>query len=703
MSFSSTILRTSTVITLAAGGALPAAQTPAQPARDQQQPPIRRQANYVRVDVYPTKDGKPVLDLRAEDFQVFENDAPQAVSDFEHVVVTSAGPQSQRTDPGSVDLARQASANPRARVFVIFLDAKHVTIEGSWRIREPLVRLIDRILGPDDLVALMTPEMAPSQMTLARKTEVVEGGLRNAWPWGTRHTLHEDEKEAFYKSCYPPTPAEAAAGEHTSWLAKEMIARRAELLSLEALSDLVAHVGDLREERKAVLAVTEGWLLHRPSSEMMRMRDKYDIPGPDPIGVGAGGKIRSRETIDAAGGTTLYECNTDRMRLAQIDNDHFLRLIIDRANRANTSFYPVDPRGLAVFDNPIGPDRPPPLQVDHAMLRTRLEAMHTLAVGTDGLAVTTSNDLDLGLKRIADDLTSYYLLGYYTTNTKLDGGYRRISVRVKRPGVDVRARRGYRAPTEEEVRAARAAAEAEPVSAEAEAIAAARGALDRIRPDARFRLHAAPFAADGAVSIVWVAGELQAPPAGDPWTRGGIADIDVAAGGTTATARATLGPGERTFLVPVTLAKPAGDGTLQIRARLTGAEPDAARLVDSIQVPASAAAHIPLLFRRGPATGNRWLPAATFLFSRTERVRVEIPVARPAAAAAGRLIDRAGQATPVPVAVAARTDEAGRHWITADVTLAPLGAGDYTIEVDPGATSAAASSSKVFAAIRVVR
>ena len=46
-----------------------------------------------------------------------------------------------------------------------------------------------------------------------------------------------------------------------------------------------------------------------------------------------------------------------------------------------------------------------------------------MAENTDGIAAVSSNDLDRGMRRISDDLTSYYLLGYYTTNSKLDGRF----------------------------------------------------------------------------------------------------------------------------------------------------------------------------------------------------------------------------------------------------------------------------------------
>ena len=74
--------------------------------------------------------------------------------------------------------------------------------------------------------------------------------------------------------------------------------------------------------------------------------------------------------------------------------------------------------------------------------------MRTLAENTDGIAVVATNDLAAGLKRVLDDVSAYYLIGYYSTNTKFDGRLRRIEVRVKQPDINVRARRGYMAPTE---------------------------------------------------------------------------------------------------------------------------------------------------------------------------------------------------------------------------------------------------------------
>ena len=87
-------------------------------------------------------------------------------------------------------------------------------------------------------------------------------------------------------------------------------------------------------------------------------------------------------------------------------------------------------------------------------MSSRQGGLRELAGNTDGAVVLNTNDVKGGVARMMADLGSYYLMQYYSTNTKLDGRFRSITVRVKRPGVQVRARPGYLAPTEAEARAA---------------------------------------------------------------------------------------------------------------------------------------------------------------------------------------------------------------------------------------------------------
>ena len=644
----------------------------------QQRPTFRVESNFVRVDAYPTRDGKPLFGLKAEDFEVFEDNKPQSIETFEHIVVSAAGPQTARIEPSSQRESLQAVSNPRNRVFVIFLDMEHVSIPSAHAINEPLIRLIDRILGPDDLVAIMTPAMAASQIVFARKTLVIEDSLRKNWAWGKRFTLTErDERENAYLACYPPLSQEKGT---ESALAKEMITRKRERATLDAMQDLVRYLRTIREERKAIITITEGWLLFVPDEKLTKLREdangwKEPVPTGPPVGVGSNGQLTTNDDRRFGGTLPKGACDADRMMLAAMDNRRYFRDILEDANRANASFYPVDPRGLPSFDNPIGPEPPPPVYVDQAMLRQRLEVLRTLAENTDGLAVLDNNDLDKGMRRISDDLSSYYLLGYYSTNAKLDGRYRTLRVRVKQPGVDVRARRGYRAATKEEVTTARAAADA-PVP---EIVSATKSAIDRlanIRPEARFRINVS----HARGKTLWVAGELQAPSGPpDEFASGATVTIDAMSGGKSGTATIDLKAGERTFITQVEL--PAGiSEAIDVRARLSAA--GASALMDSFQVDLAAPAIQPLLFRRGVSTGNRQLPAADFRFSRTERLRLEIPVGAGIKPGAGRLLDRAGQPLQIPVTVGERTDAASsQRWITADVTLAPLSAGDYAIEV----------------------
>jgi VWFA-related protein len=684
---------------LAAQGGPP--QDPPQPPPPQQ-PTFRTETNYVRVDVYPTRAGVPVHGLKQEDFDVFEDGVRQKLEAFEHVLITPAGPQESRREPSSVGDALQQARNPRSRVFIIFLDAPNVSVTGSYWIKEPIIRLIDRIVGPDDLVGVMTASMNAANITLGRKTEVIEQQLRDNWIWGTRFSVMRDKRELSYEQCYPPLQGEKAG---TSALAKALIERKRERATFEALQDLVRWLHNVREERKAIITVTEGWVRYRPDEKLMNLREdpnyKEPIPGIENIGVGPTGKLTTKPEVNGdSDGLSKRECDTDRMRLAAMDNEQFFLDIVADANRGNASFYPVDPRGLVAFDAPIGPDPPPPPSVDRAILRDRLEAMHDLALGTDGMAVVDSNDLDRGLKRIADDLTSYYLLGYYSSNTKLDGKYRNIDVKVKQPGVNVRARRGYRAATAEEVAAARAAADGPATGGPPRALTAALASLAKLRPEPRFRVNAATMPIDGGTRV-WIAGEIPPKPAGGASEAplGGTADIEIRSGSTSKTARVPVTAGERGFVTSLDL--PAGVGpTMQVRARLAS-DGGGLPVTDMLETEIGPTVAQPLAFRRGPSTGNRLVPAAEFRFSRSDRLRLELPVAVSTKATAARLLDAAGTALQLPVTLGERTDaQSGQRWITADLTLASLGAGDYAIEIT---TASGSNSHQIITAFRVAR
>src|SRR5262249_49431292 len=109
----------------------------------QGQPRFRGGTNMVRVDAFATKDGVPVQDLTAADFEVLEDGAPQKIDTFEHIVIDASYPAA-RVDPSSVSQANQMAADPHRRVFVLYLDIEHVDVAGSHDIKEPLIDFMNR-------------------------------------------------------------------------------------------------------------------------------------------------------------------------------------------------------------------------------------------------------------------------------------------------------------------------------------------------------------------------------------------------------------------------------------------------------------------------------------------------------------------------------------------------------------------------------
>jgi VWFA-related protein len=703
---------------LAAGlAAQTQAPAPAPAQAQPQRPTFRVATNFVQVDAYPTSGGRPVLDLTQSDFEVLEDGKPQTIEAFEHVVTRAAGAQELRVEPTNVEAANQAAADPANRVFVVFLDTYHVEGPAAVRMRRPLENLLDRVIGQDDLVAVMVPQMAASDLTFTRRMASIEAVLAKGWDWGWRDQMTlRDPQEQAYEICYPPESG--VAWQDT--LAGKMIERRREKLTLDALRDLVLHLEGLREGRKAVLTVTDGWRLFREDRSMLSA-ESFQAPG---VFVGPGGKLATGTDPRMNAGAGRAACDRDRTALAMLDDDQAFRDLLNVANRANVSFYPIDPRGLPVFDTPIGPGAPLNVVDDFAQLRGRIESLQTMALNTDGIAVVNSNDVERGMKRIVEDLTSYYLLGYYSTNSQPDGRYRRITVRVKRPGVDVRARRGYQAPSEADIaarNAAMAAAGSPPTAADlaAASVNAALGALSLVRPDVPVRFlagyawrtvpaHGADQSSGGPGGTIWVTGELDTSrTVDDRWRDGGEATITVTTADrrTVGSATAPLTRTARGFrvLIPEDTQLEPGVYELRVSPRSsTGSPaPTEAFRVTIPPLPAGQGAMAlgqPVIFRRGPFTGTAFQPAADLRFRRQESMRVEVSKAGASGEVTGRILDRAGNPLNIPVRLSERT-EGGAVWIQGDLALAPLAVGDYLVEISARSASA---TDRVLAAFRIV-
>src|SRR4030095_13480825 len=238
--------------------------------------------------------------------------------------------------------------------------------------------------------------------------------------------------------------------------------RTREERTLNTLGTFVDYLGKLREARKALILFSRGWELYGPDEATLHRLMTPERSGSTQMGVNGAGQL-SMTQPNAPGYADWNWCASEADRAFRLDNRKRDNALIAQANRANVAFYPVNTDGVASGARP--------------------ETLIALAENTDGLASTT-NDFNAGLRKVADDVSAYYLLTYSPTNTKNDGQYRRIDVKIAMPGVRIKARRGYLAASAEPASGSSAgAAAAKPV-----APAGVTGALDglsRLPPGAQ--------------------------------------------------------------------------------------------------------------------------------------------------------------------------------------------------------------------------
>ena len=684
------------LVVMLIGSGIVAQEAP--PQEPQTPPTFRAGARFVRVDVYPTDaDGRPVEGLTAADFEVYEDGKRQDIDSFEFVQIEPE-PEIARVDPESQSEGEALAKDPRARVFGIVLDTGHVGVGGSHELKAPLVGMLDRLIGPRDLFGVISTQLPASSFTLGRKTLTVADMLARNWTWGTYDQVSpQGPIEQLFDSCYGPVTDNSRQSDGrpgASRFTRELIARHRERETLEFLDKLVDKMAAIREERKFLIVVTQGWRLFGPNQALANELTVREEGGGDPLIVERG-RIHIGTPKDPSRpgqGLNRNDCLAEALPLLDYDGRRRHRDLMEKAQRANVAFYPIDPRGLAPFDQPISHGVLLPHE-ETARITARLEGLRELAINTDGRAFVLSNNMDEQFQQLAANLSTYYLLGYYSTNTTFDGKYRKLTVKVKKPGVRLTARRGYFAPTEEEIAAI---AEGRVPVSRSEADAAHMDALGRLADLAPHRALFVQAARVGGAVVVSAELGVRARTS-EAWADGGEMTVTVEAAGAETVETRTIAPLRSGVALRVPVVE-SGDVRVSVKAR--SKTPGDFGAVDArIDVPAPPPSLIGgILSYRGIARALQ--PAADGRYRRTERVTLEAPLADGAEPAGARVLDRAGTALDVPVASRVRVDEEGARWLVASLALAPFTDGDYVIEME--AAKGEQRERKLFA-IRVVR
>jgi VWFA-related protein len=394
----------------------------AQEAQTSQLPVFRSGVDSVTVDVSVVdRNGNPITDLTAADFEIREAGKPQAVTTFK-LVQTGDGLDDSRAQREilSFDEHRAEAAREDNRLFVLFLDDYHVRRENSMRVREQIASFL-RQLSPHDLVAISTPLSSVTGLTFSRSHVSLAGNVMG-----------------FNGRKYDYTPMNAIE-ERYQLLPPEQQEQMRNSLTISALANVSEYLGTLRDGRKTIVYVSEG------------------MSGSIPAGVRVRGpQFGGRTTTGSSGnGRDSFEFFENSSLLADLQAKVFRS-----ASRNNVAIYTLDPRGLANFE--FGVDEDVSSATDRRIVQESTDLLRVIAEQTDGRAIVGRNDPIPGLRQMVKDNATYYLLGYTSTVAPRDGKFHEIEVRVKRRDVMVRARKGYWAYTAEEV--ARATAPPKPES-----------------------------------------------------------------------------------------------------------------------------------------------------------------------------------------------------------------------------------------------
>ncbi len=445
-------------------------EPPAKEKRDAKNDVVKISVTLVQVDVTVTdKKGKPVTDLRAEDFEISQDKRPQHITNFSYVTTQPVAAAAdavvaKRVENNNVADApappEQLKPEQVRRTIALVVDDLTLSFGSTASVRQALKKYVDQQMQPGDLVAI----------------------IRTAAGMGALQQFTNDKRQLY------------AAIERVRWSPT----RGGNIYTFAPVTTNSSQATD-NSVTKANQGISGLESYERRNIDLTGMfssgpaTDSADTFRQEVFSIGTLGAlsfiVRGLKELPGRKSVVLF---SDALRIYNREQSIFrvqqaLNNLTDLANRASVSFYTIDARGLEVLGMTAADDLSGDLEDQVADLNQNTdysrfiaktqtglaersreffetqEGLRHLADQTGGFFVKNNNDLSRGVERALRDQEGYYLIGFVPEEStfKTKNGSREfhdIKVTVKRPGLRVRTRTGFYGLADEESRPLRGTA-----------------------------------------------------------------------------------------------------------------------------------------------------------------------------------------------------------------------------------------------------
>ncbi len=405
-----------------AQGAQGAAQ---QPPSTQPTPTFRASVDLITTDMIArnSRTEQFIADLKPSEVEIYEDGVKQEIVSF---VLTHGGrvfntlaPPAAPAQEGIILPQRRPTNDAAGRIFLIFIDDFHLQFRETARTRDLIKRMLRSLIHEGDMFGIVSTGHSSISEQLTYDRQVLESSIERVTGGGL-------------------TPKEIMEGMSTSQGPAEL--RHRAHVAFSTAYDLMRNLEKVQNRRKAVIYISSGYdfdpFVEGRLEEQARRAGIGETTDESGTLLAAAERLRTNQS---------YKDMRSQQELAATDVMRELYDLTKAANRANATLYTIDPRGLVA-----GPDIDQDINMNDwlSYIRETQDSLRILAENTGGIAIVNQNDFDKGLKRIDNETSDYYVLGYYSSNPDPMRRNRKLEVRTTRPDVAIRARQTYIASAE---------------------------------------------------------------------------------------------------------------------------------------------------------------------------------------------------------------------------------------------------------------